>query len=356
MAPIELVQPDDDVTADVEFCFPDLMDVIGRYMVCSFEQQLVIALWIVHTHCWQQFNFTPYLLVTSPQKQCGKSRLLELVSLLVASPLTFIMPSEAVVFRTIEAHEPTLLLDEIDAIFAPQAADRAVLNAGFQRGATVPRCVPPKNNVKLFHVFCPKLIAGIGTLPDTIVDRSVPIRLQRKDSTEKVERFRAREAEAVTVPIHTALDTWAQTHGDRLGEARPEIPTELSDRQQDACEPLVAIADALGCGAEARDALVALLTAEREDSTDNAGVRMLRDIRDVFAGAGNPVNFKRDTLVHLLNGDDFDWNEFKPITNTRIRGLLKPYKIEDKTVRLSPTEVDRGYLFADFEDAWRRYL
>jgi hypothetical protein len=245
-----------------------LLNTIERYVVMTPAQRLVVALWIMHAHCVQHFEQTPYLTVTSPQRQCGKSRLLELLELLVPRAWMTITPSEAVIYRTIDATMPTLLLDEVDAVFAPKTADRyeglrAILNAGHRRGAKVPRCTGPTQQVVSFEVYCAKVLAGIGTLPDTITDRSIPIRLQRKTRDEPVERFRRRDVLAVTEPLRDDLEKWAAARGQELAAARPELPDELSDRMQEGCEPLLAIADELGCGAEARAALVELLTSSR---------------------------------------------------------------------------------------------
>ena len=46
-----------------------------------------------------------------------------------------------------------------------------------------------------FSVYSAKALAGIGTLPATVADRSLPIRLKRRKRSEKVERLRRREAE-----------------------------------------------------------------------------------------------------------------------------------------------------------------
>ena len=38
-----------------------------------------------------------------------------------------------------------------------------------------------------FKVFCPKALAGIGKLPDTLEDRSISIELRRKRPAEKLK-------------------------------------------------------------------------------------------------------------------------------------------------------------------------
>jgi hypothetical protein len=50
---------------------------------------------------------TPYLAVTSAEKQSGKTRLLEVLEALVADPLPVVSPSAASLYRSIEAAKPT---------------------------------------------------------------------------------------------------------------------------------------------------------------------------------------------------------------------------------------------------------
>jgi hypothetical protein len=54
---------------------------------------------------------------------------------------------------------------------------------------------------------------------------------------EKVERFRKREAEALVAAIRAELEAWSQQPGliDMVRDARPGLPEELTDRQQDIC-------------------------------------------------------------------------------------------------------------------------
>src|SRR5437763_13349 len=117
----------------------DLRKFIRRYVVLDDEELLAVALWSVHTYNFQLWEQSPYLAVTSPEKQCGKSRLLEVLECVTARPWKAILPSEAVTYRKISLRAPTLLLDETDTIFNPRVADkyeglRALLNAGNRRG------------------------------------------------------------------------------------------------------------------------------------------------------------------------------------------------------------------------------
>jgi hypothetical protein len=150
-----------------------VIDRIRRFVVMTDDQALAVGLWVLHTWTFDLADTTPYLDVSSPVKQCGKTRLFEVLDLLVREPHFAANHTEATLFRSIEEHQPSLLLNEIDRTFGKDAkvfqGVIAVLNAGYRRGATVPRMVGEGTKMKVrdFKVFCPKAFAGIGQLPDS---------------------------------------------------------------------------------------------------------------------------------------------------------------------------------------------
>src|SRR5262249_25692287 len=125
---------------------------------------------------------------------------------------------------------------------------RGILNSGFYAGGVASCCVGQGVNTtfKDFRTYCAKAIAGIGQLPDTVADRSIPIRLERKKLGEVVARFRRRKAKDVATPLKALLSDWVTSIAPRLKEAEPSLPDELTDRQQDGIESLLAIADEAG--------------------------------------------------------------------------------------------------------------
>ena len=76
--------------------------------------------------------------------------------------------------------------------------------------------------LEAFPVYCPKAFAAIGQLPDTITDRSITIRLQRKTRDERVERFRGRGL-TVGRELRDRLADWLEPQIDYLHE-HPEPP------------------------------------------------------------------------------------------------------------------------------------
>ena len=161
------------------------MGFILRFVSLSGAQARTVTLWVAHTHAFDAANCTPYLAVNSAEKQSGKTRLLEILRLLVSRAWFTGRVTAAVLTRKIDAEHPTLLLDESDAAFAGEQeyaeALRGILNAGYRRGGVASCCVGKgaEMGYKDFSTFCPKAIAGIGKLPDTVADRSIPIRLKR---------------------------------------------------------------------------------------------------------------------------------------------------------------------------------
>ena len=116
----------------------DVAAFIGRFVSCTELQRDALALWVAHTHIFDIADATPYIWISSPDKASGKTRLLEVLELLVNEPWLTARVTPAVLARRIEAQTPTLLLDELDAALGSGReygeALRGILNAGHRRG------------------------------------------------------------------------------------------------------------------------------------------------------------------------------------------------------------------------------
>jgi hypothetical protein len=346
----------------------DLLDrlaaYVRRYVVLTDEQALLLALWTVHTHAIDAADTTPYLNIKSAEKRSGKTRLLEVLSLVVARPWLTGRVTAAVLVRKTSAEQPALLLDESDAAFRADReyaeALRGILNTGFRRGGVASLCVGQGASLtyKDFPVFCPKAIAGIGRLPDTVADRSIPIELRRRRATEKVERFRLRKAAAAALELQRGAVAWAEAHLEDLKGREPDLPDELDDRAQDIIEPLLAIADAVGgeWPEKARRAARTLLTGEEREDSESLGVRLLRDLRDIF-DKEKAERLRTSTLLEKLCAlDEAPWGSLRgePLDARGLARLLKPYGAKSAKLREGEGTF-QGYRRASLEDAWARY-
>ena len=138
----------------------ELSALLRRFVVMSAPQARVVALWTVHTYVVGAADATPYLAVTSAEKRSGKTRLLEVLDLVVARPWFTGRTTAAVLPRKIDVDSPTLLLDESDAAFGGDKeyaeALRGVLNTGHRQGGRATVCVGQGANIgfKDFSTFC----------------------------------------------------------------------------------------------------------------------------------------------------------------------------------------------------------
>ena len=254
--------------------------------------------------------------------------------------------------RKIDAQFPTLLLDESDAAFGFREGIRRgasrILNTGHRSGGQASCCVRQGANIsfKDFSTFSPKAIAGIGKLPDTVADRSIPIRLKRAVPGERIERFRERDIKTEADALREQIVSWASIIADKLPDARPELPDALTDRQQDGAEPLLAIADLAGglWPNAARTALIMLCT-EAQTLDDSIGVRLLSDIRQTFE-AQELERISSAELASALGGIETspwgEWAKGKPLTAPKLARMLRGFGITPEVIRIGE-KTHRGY-------------
>ncbi|MGW1038693.1 DUF3631 domain-containing protein [Streptomyces sp. NPDC002547] len=343
-----------------------------RFNVFPHEAAYVaVALWDAHAHLLDCFDSTPRLAFLSPEPGSGKSRALEIVETLVPAPMTAVNASAAALFRSVSnpSGRPTILFDEIDTIFGPKAGDneelRGFLNAGHRRTGVTYRCIGDGGNqtVQAFPSYCGVAVAGLGSLPDTIMTRSVVIRMRRRARNERVEAFRARVHEAEGHKLRDRLAQWAEHARGFVMGAWPDMPDGVTDRPADVWEPLLAVADAAGgeWPERAREACVALVTASKANDKGSLGVRLLIDLRDhVLVGIDRlPTVAILDRLNAL---DDAPWADLhgKPLDNRRLSRMLAEYMTADNEPIASRNiktagSVLKGYYAADLWDAWARY-
>ncbi|MEE8617985.1 MAG: DUF3631 domain-containing protein [Nitrosomonadaceae bacterium] len=321
-----------------------------------------VTLWAAHAHMVEHFHTTPRLAMLSPEPESGKTRVLEILDLLTPRPMLVFSPSVAAIFRKLAQEQITLLFDEVDTIFTKRGKDdqnedlRALLNAGYRRGASIPRCVGPRHDVEEFAVFAAVALAGIGDLPDTIMTRSIVIKMRRRTAREVIEQYRVRLHEQEGHALRDQLADWAELVGSAAGKAFPLLPEVITDRKAEAWEPLIAIADAAGgtWSKRARVASVADVAATRE-RVPTLGIRLLSDVREAFKE--RDVLATSELLEILNNMDEAPWGDLKgkPLDSRGLAMRLKNYGVVPKTVRIG-TATPKGYTRENLYDAWERYL
>jgi hypothetical protein len=342
---------------DLSRLLEELSDAIRSYVVMPKEAADVCALWALHTYLMSTTAIAPILTIRSPEKQCGKTTLLDVLAAIVHRPLLAANISPAALFRTIPSKRPTLMLDEGDGMFRPENEElRCLVNACHRRGQGVIRTVGEQHEPRVFDVFCAMAIALIGHLPGTIADRSITISLRRRRFNETVKPFRLDKLGELEHLARQAV-RWAQDNEERLGGLEPELPASAINRIADNWRPLFRVAQAAGGGWPERTATAFTLLASRED--DSVKVQLLSDIRDLFEERQTD-KLSSETIVEALGKmEGRSWAEFgkrkKPITKNALARLLKDFEIKPEGIRIG-LDTPNGYTLVQFRDAFECYL
>jgi uncharacterized protein DUF3631 len=345
-----------------------LAKAVRKYVALSDFARDTTALWTLHTYLIDRFLVSPRLGIHSPTKQCGKTTLLDILSRLALRSLSTANVTCAAIFRVIEGYQPTLLVDEADTFLHDNDELRGVLN-GNRKGSQVLRTVGDDFEVRAFATYSACAIALIGSLPDTLHDRAVGIALKRRLPSEKVEPYRPDRADHLDVLARKAA-RWAHDHADAIGGADPEMPAGIINREADNWRPLLAIADEAGreWPERARKAAEAAHVAAADDGASRLEL-LLGDIRDIFIPKnekGEPIKERAaaempsaDLVKALVALEGRPWAELgknrKPLTQNGLARRLKSPGIIPKNVGPEDARV-RGYILADFKEAFERYL
>ncbi len=179
----------------------DVRSFLSRFVAYPSEHaKIAHVLWVAHAHLMGAWESTPRIAFLSPEPGSGKTRAMEVTELLVPNPVAAVNVTPAYLFRKVGSEDgpPTILFDEIDTVFGPKAREheelRALLNSGHRRGAVAGRCVVRGKIIETEEIpsYAAVALAGLGWLPDTILSRSVIVRMRRRAPDEKIEAFRRR--------------------------------------------------------------------------------------------------------------------------------------------------------------------
>jgi hypothetical protein len=345
----------------------DLRAQIKTYVAMPSEEAVTaVTLWIAATHLQRAWQHAPRLAIVAPEKRCGKSRLLDVATETVHNRLITVNASAAAIFRSINGDDPpTLLVDEADTLFGTvKSAEkneevRGLINAGHQRNRPTLRVSGPEHQVQEFPTFAMAALAGIGDLPDTVMDRSVVIRMRRRADGETVVPFRTGRDTPAMHATRDRLHAWLQPLHAQATALEPPMPVE--DRAADTWEPLVIIADLAGGEWPALARTACRIMTDYEAGQDEEGglrTRLLVGIRRAFGAENDPTVLSTKRLLESLNADkEAPWAEYgaNGLTPRGLQLLLKPYGIGSANRRFTDGTQAKGFARSQFLDTWARY-
>jgi putative DNA primase/helicase len=334
-----------------------IKQIFRRYIVLPKDADIALSLWVLHAWTMDAGDISPFMVLVSPTKRCGKTSVLILLYFLTPKSELASNISPAALFRYVEAVRPTLLMDEFDASLKNNEEARGILDGGHTRlSAYVIRNIEVNGEHKphRFSTWAAKAIATIRSVADTIEDRSVRITLQRKARNAKVERLRRRDSEELKA-LRSKAARWAADNFDSLTDPDPAVPEVLNDRAADNWRPLLAIAELAG-GSWPEQARRAACTLSGEESDGAVNVELLKDIRTAFGG---DEEIRSADLVEKLAADKerpwADWKHGRALSQKQLGGLLSHFGIRSETVSVPGFADAKGYRRVRFEEAWEVY-
>lgn len=340
---------------DGEMLLGELGDLFSAHIILPLGAPETLAKWTVWTYFKDEFDVAPLLAFLSATKRCGKTRALTILSKVVYRPLAASNVTPAALFRMIDKYHPTILIDEWDSFGKDNNEIRGVVNSGHTKAtAFVIRCVGDDNEPCKFSTWGAKAIAAIGTLAETLLDRSIRISLRRATSGERfVKRL---PPDAYFHELRSKIVRWVNDNLDAIRSVEVVLPSGLDNRAEDNWGPLLAVAQVAG-GAwptAARQAAQILSGVESEDARE-IGVQLLHDIRRAF---GEDDRLHTNILLPRLNAmSESPWATYsrgKDMNAMHLARLLRPFDIKSKGIRIGGTSRN-GFERHQFADAWLRY-
>lgn len=346
---------------DGTYLLKTMKDFISDYVILPPGAAVALSLWLLASYCMGVWSLFPKILISSPDKRCGKSTLLEIMEVFAYRALMASNISSSAIFRCIQLFTPTLILDEADTFMKNNPEMNGILNAGHKRrmaftirNETVDGGYVPTK----FDVWCPQIIAGIGRQQGTLHDRSIGIDMKRKIDSETVIKLPHNAYEQGEVIRRKCLK-WAAVNKAALLSTKVNVPACGNDRTQDNWGPLFTVAEVVGgkWPKKVRKAYIAL-NAAAMNAPSSLGEELLKDVRTVFRSQAGDKMHSITLVEELVAMEDRPWADMgngTSLNQNNLARMLKAYDCHTCDVRLGKS-VKKGYEAKPLDDAFTRYL
>jgi putative DNA primase/helicase len=349
-----------------------LAAVLERHIVFSEHTLTITVLWIVLSYLSgpdiHVLDTLPLLLVLSADKRFGKTSLLQILTSLVYRGEAATNVTAAVLYRVIEKHHPTWVIDELDSFDEQtRTALMGVLRSGHTPGGYIWRC-DENNNPEKFRTWGAKVLALRGILKDeAVVDRSLIVRMIRSKPQENIlplsstlpETYRELQRKILRWVIDnlTAI-AQAQT------ELRDQLPAISNRRMVGNWLPVLAIARCVGDKWFQRAweaATAAFISTDSEE--ESVPTRILQNLYTIWKDKPPANDFvSTSQILSELNKDiTAPWMEWSTGTGTvgmtprKLALFLRNFGIKPERRKINGLNV-HGYCPSAFKEAFERCL
>lgn len=370
---------------------------LRRYLVLSPAQELVIALWCVHTWCYERLGRTTAYVEITGVSGSGKTALLDAMVLLCRGAEKLQTIRTMYICRRIAEQGGlcTILLDEAERLASDTFGDqRAMLAGGYRDGGM--HGVSVGKGTQRFPTWCPKAFTSLRTLTPALHNRCVPIwmELGNPAASLSIEHDRAKATAGELIDAIGRVLGGVQRVVYIPGEDGALVPTVtgrgptrrivmveadwLGERDREIWTPLVSLAHTLELAPatilELERASVDLsslrgvvrncdIKAEDTAARDRSyAVRLLLDITQGTQGNGKPIIEPGEAFIpsavlleRLQSMPKAPWRVFQRtgLTVQTLAQLLGAHGIDGKIGQVGKGRKDRvavrGYRVADLK-------
>lgn len=235
------------------------IDIFNDYIDFGQENiEFILSLWIMGTYVYKLFPVYPYIFLHG-ETGSGKTAVLNILRELCFNAESIISTTPAALFRIANTCSPTLLIDEAENLVGKETDKEilALLNSGYKQGDQAKRVEKIKDDnftIKSFSVYCPKAIANIRGIPQTIRGRSIEIIMTktiRKDTIKRellfeiscnASRWQKLRDKLYRFIFYYFKDIYKEYQNMMIGDDNNRIRSDFLGRDLEIWKPLFAIA------------------------------------------------------------------------------------------------------------------
>jgi putative DNA primase/helicase len=359
------IEPSEEVVSPIQL-YGALKTCINHFVKMTEDECVSVVLWILHTYFirkskkTQVCEFSPILLINSPEKGCGKSTLTEVLACLTPRSLQAMNASEAALFRVISADLPTLFIDEADTFVVKRPEIFNIFNSGYRQDGCVIRQTGKNYEItQKFETWGAKCIAGIGNLPDTIESRCIKVRLKKKLPSETLSR--KNEVLQGDPNFFTyycrQMVRFAIDFEQEIIDLKIDYNPDLDDRCQDNWSGLMKIAKFIDDTVFEEASVAAKSLSKEEVFEVSERIELLKDVYDILICHASERISSEDLCKQLHRLQDRPWATYTRggLNQHQLSLILRPFGIYPNQLKFGQSNK-RGYEKSDFVDTFARYL
>jgi len=301
------------------------------------------SLWSIGTYIYTIFQSYPYVYLHG-MKAVGKSKCIALTNCIVFNAIFSGNMTTPTIFRLIEDHGCTLLIDETEKLSSRERQEdfRNILLNGYKFGARAYRTEEKNNSgsykVKGFDLYSPKMLANISGLDDVLEGRCIRFILKKTHNKEICNRDIKTDS-LLWGEIRDDLYVIALTQWKEIKKIYDELKndSDIVDRDWELWKPIFAIAKFIGSDLFERMKLLAKVKsteAHNENVSDTLEYLLVRALLKIV----EKDDFYKIKLIRSKMTESYD-EEQDCLTHRWIGAALKRLGFIEKRRIGDGTEV-----------------